>query len=258
MTPGALVLAGLAALAAGIVNALAGGGTLLSFPMLIALGLPPVSANVTNTVALAPGYLGGTYAQRADLEGQGRRMRALLPAAAIGGLIGGALLLVTPDRVFAVLVPFLIVGAVVVLALGDRVKRVVAERVSGGHGGPERLAGPVAGVLAASVYGGYFGGGLGIILLAVLGTVLVDTLTRLNALKQCTSLVVNGTAAAFFVFSDRVAWDAAAVMCVGALVGGLVGGRIAGRLPARVLQRVVLTIGVVVAAVYGVRQLGLV
>lgn len=256
MTPGDLVLAGLAALAAGVVNALAGGGTLLSFPMLLALGVPPVAANVTNTVALAPGYLGGTWAQRADLAGQGRRLRVLLPAAALGGLVGGILLLVTPERVFSALVPFLILGAVAVLALGDRVKRAVAMRVSGHAEGAERLLAPAVGVLLASVYGGYFGGGLGIILLAVLGTVLVDSLTRLNALKQCSSMVVNGMAAAYFLFSGQVVWPAAAVMCVGALAGGLAGGRLAGRLPGHVLQRLVLAIGVVVAGVYAARTFG--
>ena len=125
MTPGELALAGLAALAAGLVNALAGGGTLISFPMLLALGVPPVTANVTNTVALVPGYLGGTYAQRGDLGGQGRRLRVLLPAAALGGILGAVLLLVTPESAFEVLVPFLIIGAVVILGLGDTVKQRV-------------------------------------------------------------------------------------------------------------------------------------
>ena len=125
MTPGELAIAGLAALAAGIVNALAGGGTLISFPVLLALGVPPVVANVTNTVALVPGYLGGTVAQRADLDGQGRRVRVLLPVAALGGAAGGALLLVTPEQVFEILIPILILAAVGVLALGDAFRQMV-------------------------------------------------------------------------------------------------------------------------------------
>lgn len=254
MTPGELALAGLAALVAGLVNALAGGGTLISFPMLLALGVPPISANVTNTVALVPGYLGGTVAQRADLDRQGRRLRVLMPAAALGGLAGAALLLLTPESVFEVLVPILILAAVGVLALGDAVKRRVAERISRAvDGAPEHLLGPAIGVFAAAIYGGYFGGGLGIIVLAVLGIVLVDTMTRLNALKQSTSLVVNVCAAVFFVFSAHVLWSAAAVMCVGALIGGFSGGRIAHRLPPKALQRVVLAIGVIVAVVYAAR-----
>lgn len=253
MTPGQLALAGLAALAAGIVNALAGGGTLISFPMLIALGVPPVSANVTNTVALVPGYLGGAVAQRADLDRQGRRLRVLLPAAALGGLAGAALLLLTPERVFEVLVPVLILAAVAVLALGDSVKRRVAERISqAADGAPEHLVGPAVGVFLAAIYGGYFGGGLGIIVLAVLGVILVDTLTRLNAVKQVTSLVVNAVAAGVFVLFGDVVWSAAAVMLVCAVVGGFLGGTLASRVPARVLQRIVLVIGVAVAIGYAV------
>lgn len=254
MTPGDLALAGLAALIAGVVNALAGGGTLISFPMLLALGVPPVSANVTNTVALVPGYLGGTLAQRADLGGQGRRLRVLMPAAAAGGLVGAALLLLTPERAFEVLIPVLILAAVAVLALGDAVKRRVAERVSRlGADGVERLAGPAVGIFLAAIYGGYFGGGLGIIVLAVLGTILVDSLTRLNALKQVSSLVINAVAAAVFVAFGDVVWSAAAVMLVCAVVGGYLGGTLAGRVSARTLQRIVLVIGVVVAVAYAVR-----
>ncbi|MGI9116938.1 MAG: sulfite exporter TauE/SafE family protein [Gaiellales bacterium] len=253
MTPAEYVVAGLAALAAGLVNALAGGGTLISFPVLLALGVPPVTANITNTVALVPGYLGGTYAQRGDLVGQGRRMRVLLPVAALGGVVGAGLLLVTPDSAFEVLVPFLILGAVVILALGDRVKQAVAARVSQHHDGRERLTGPAVGLFLAAIYGGYFGGGLGIIVLAVLGMVLVDTLTRVNALKQCSSLVINGVAAVVFLFSGHVLWMTAGVMLVCALLGGYLGGRVATRVPARVLQRIVLVIGAVVAVVYAAR-----
>jgi len=257
MTPADLALAGLAALAAGAVNALAGGGTLISFPVLLALGVPPISANITNTVALVPGYLGGTYAQRADLTGQGRRMRVLLPAAALGGLAGAALLLLTPERAFEVLIPFLIVVAVVVLALGDQVKRRIAARVSRLRpDGVEDLAGPTIGVFLAAIYGGYFGGGLGIIVLAVLGVVLVDSLTRINALKQTTSLVVNGAAALVFVVLGDVLWGTAAVMLVAALIGGYLGGTLAGRVPASVLQRIVLVIGVVVAIAYSLSIFG--
>jgi len=248
MTPGELALAGLAALIAGIVNALAGGGTLISFPMLLALGVPPISANVTNTVALVPGYLGGTLAQRSDLDRQGRRLRVLMPAAALGGLAGAALLLLTPESVFAVLVPILILAAVAVLALGDAVKRRVAERISRTlDGGPERLLGPAIGVFAAAIYGGYFGAGLGIILLAVLGLALPDPLVRVNAYKQALSLVINVLAALFFVFSGKVEWQYAAVMAVGSLIGGNVGGRLVGVLKPTVLRVAVIVFGVAAA-----------
>lgn len=253
MGPGDIALAGLAALAAGLVNALAGGGTLISFPVLLALGVPPVTANVTNTVALVPGYLGGAAAQRGDLVGQGRRLRVLLPAALLGGVVGAAALLLLPERFFEVSVPFLIGAAVIVLALGDRIKRSVAQRISHPEGRIEHLAGPAVGIFLAAIYGGFFGGGLGIIVLAVLGAVLVDTLTRINALKQTISLVVNTAAAAVFVLSGDVLWATAAVMLVAALAGGYLGGRVAGRLPAAVLQRVVVVIGTVVAIAYAVR-----
>ena len=256
MTPAQYAIAGLAALAAGLVNALAGGGTLISFPVLLALGVPPVTANVTNTVALVPGYLGGTIAQRDDLKGQGHRLRVLMPAAALGGILGAVLLLITPESVFKVLVPFLIIGAVVILGLGDRVKRRVATRISHLHDGIESLRGPVVGVFLAAIYGGYFGGGLGIIVLAVLGMVLVDSITRINALKQCTSLAVNGFAAIIFLFSGDVLWITAAVMLVCALIGGFLGGEVAHHVPGRVLQRLVLVIGVLVAIGYTVRNFG--
>ncbi len=256
MSPGELAVAGLAALAAGIVNALAGGGTLISFPALLALGVPPIAANVTNTVALVPGYLGGTIAQRSDLTGQGRRLRIILPVAALGGVAGAALLLVTPESTFAVMIPFLILTAVVLLALGDTVKQQVAVRISQMYGGREHLLGPTISVFFAAIYGGYFGGGLGIIVLAVLGIVLVDSFKRINALKQCSSLVINGAAAVVFALSGHVLWLTALVMLLCALLGGYLGGRLAGRLSSTILQRLVLVIGVVVAVVYSVRTFG--
>ena len=183
-------------------------------------------------------------------------MRVLLPLAALGGLVGAGLLLLTPESAFEVLIPFLIIGAVVLLALGNTVKKRVAERISHHQGGRERLLGPAIGIFAAAIYGGYFGGGLGIIVLAVLGVVLVDTLTRINALKQCSSLVINAAGALVFVFSGHVLWVTAAVMLICALGGGYLGGHLATRLPAVVLQRVVIGVGVVVAVVYSVRTFG--
>ena len=255
MTPGQLAIAGLAALAAGVVNALAGGGTLISFPVLLALGIPPIAANVTNTVALVPGYLSGTWAQRLDLQGQARRLWVLLPVAACGGLVGAGLLLITPERAFTLLIPLLIITAVAILALGDQVKRRLAARISRRPSGHEHLLGPAVGVFFAAIYGGYFGGGLGIIVIAVLGFVLVDSLRRLNALKQSVSLVVNAGAALIFACSGRVWWGTALVMLVCALLGGYIGGHTAGRLSPAVLQRVVLIIGVVVAVAYTVKTL---
>jgi uncharacterized membrane protein YfcA len=247
------LLIGLAAVAGGLVNALAGGGTLITFPMLTAIGIPAVAANVTNTVALCPGYLGATLAQQNDLRGQKRRLWLLLPSAVVGGVIGGILLLNTGERVFRSLVPFLILLASGLLAAQDPVRAWIARR-TGQDGTTPRADGWTAlPIGAAAIYGGYFGAGLSVIVLAVLGLVIEDTLTRLNALKQAISFSVNTAAAIFFLFSGQVVWPAAIVMAVGALLGGVIGGRLAGRIRPIVLRRIVVTVGVVVALIYLVR-----
>lgn len=247
-----LLLAAAAALVAGAINALAGGGTLVTFPALLALGVPAVVANVTNTVALCPGYVGGTLAQKADLRGQGPRLRRLLPAAALGGVLGGWLLLESGEKLFRGLVPWLILLASLLLAGQGRVRAWLGRRL--GHGGDERLERatwlPVG---LAAVYGGYFGAGLSVIVLAALGLSARESLTRLNAAKQAIALVVNAAAAVFFLFSGQVAWSFAAVMAVGALVGGALGGRLAGRLPPTALRWTVVGLGLAVAAVYFAR-----
>ena len=247
------ILIGLAAMGAGAINALAGGGTLITFPMLTAVGLPAVAANVTNTVALCPGYLGGTLAQVKDLRDQKQRLWLYLPAGAIGGVLGGLLLLYTGERVFRAIVPFLILMASGLLAVQEPLRAWVlrrAQSASASHGTARWSLLPVG---LATVYGGYFGAGVSVIILAVLGLVLDDSLTRLNALKQSISFVTNVAAATFFLFSGQVVWPAALVMAVGALVGGAVGGRLAGRVKPATLRWMVVTIGVVVAIIYLVR-----
>jgi uncharacterized protein len=246
-------LVGMAAVAAGMVNALAGGGTLITFPMLLAVGVPAVGANVTNTVALCPGYLGATLAQAKDLQGQKRRMWMMLPASIIGGVIGGILLLNTGERVFRALVPFLILLASGLLAVQESLRAWLMRRAekTGSKTLSEQWAALPAGL--AAIYGGYFGAGLSVIVLAALCLLLDDTLTRLNALKQSVSLIVNVAAALFFVFSGQVLWSAALVMAAGALIGGVVGGRVAGHIKPALLRRLVVGIGIVVAAVYLVR-----
>lgn len=248
------LLIALAGIGAGLVNALAGGGTLISFPVLMMLGAPAVAANVTNTVALCPGYLGATLAQRNDLRGQKGRVWRCLPTGAIGGVLGGILLLNTGERAFSALVPYLILLASGLLAVQDPVRRWVLRR-AGHHAESQQtlehwIAAPVT---LAAVYGGYFGAGLSVIVLAALGLMVEDSLTRLNALKQGVALAVNTAAAVFFVFSGHVLWWAAAVMAVGAIAGGAIGGRLAGRVRPEVLRRLVVAIGVVVAIGYFMR-----
>src|SRR5687768_12611751 len=173
-----LLLAALAAVAAGAVNALAGGGTLITFPILIFLGIPAVTANVTNTVALCPGYFGGTLAQWNDLRGQKNRLWLIIPAGIVGGVLGGFLLLQTGEKLFRELVPYLILLASALLAIQDPVRAWLMRRLAEGESsaGTETFAWLPVGL--ASVYGGYFGAGLSVIVLASLGVTLEDTLTR--------------------------------------------------------------------------------
>lgn len=247
------ILITLAAMAAGLVNALAGGGTLISFPMLTFVGLPAVAANVTNTVALVPGYLGATFAQSSDLHGQMRRLWWAVPAGIVGGIIGGLLLLGTGEKLFRQLIPFLILLASALLAVQDPVRRWLQRRAqqTAGRSLAEGWAALPVGL--AAVYGGYFGAGLSVIVLAVLGLTVEDNLTRLNALKQGVAFSTNIAAALLFVFSGPVHWPAALVMMIGALIGGALGGRLAGRIKPATLRWVVAAIGVTVAMIYLVR-----
>ena len=247
-----LLLIGLGAVAAGFVNALAGGGTLISFPILTALGIPPVAANITNTVALCPGYLGATLAQRDLLADQKHRLWWYLPAALLGGLAGALLLLVSGERLFSAAIPWLILLATVLMAVGEPLNQWLARNQSDDTA-TSREALVAIPVTLASVYGGYFGAGLSVIILAVLGSALRDSLTRLNALKQSIAFAANIAAAVVFSFSGQVDWLVAAVMAACALVGGAVGGKLAGRLNPVVLRWVVVIIGLTVSIYYFVK-----
>ncbi len=262
------VLVILAAIAAGLVNALAGGGTLITFPTLVFAGLPSVAANMTNTVALVPGYLGGILGQRKDLQGQKQRLLLFIPAGAIGGFIGGVLLQLSGEKLFRSLIPFLILLASFLLAIQDPVKAWLNRRLqarqaahaasipgaSDPPSNPTAISGLSSGLVGlAAIYGGYFGAGLSVIILSVLGMVLDDSLTRLNALKQAISFSANMAAAVFFVFSGQVDWPVALLMAVGALLGGNLGGRLAGRIKPATLRWMVVVIGVVVGIIYLVR-----
>ena len=244
-----LALLFLAALGAGAVNALAGGGSILTFPALIAAGLPPLGANVTNTVALFPGYVGGVIGQAGDLRGQGRRLLLLLPVALVGGLAGGLLILASSERLFQSLVPWLLLGGCALLGVQDQVRGSLQRRA-----GVLGLAWAVVPVLLAAIYGGYFGAGLSVIFLAVLGLTLDDSLTRLNALKQALALGANLAAAVLFLGSDLLNVRAALVMALGALLGGSLGGRLASVMPAKWLRMLVIAIGVAVALLFLVRR----
>jgi uncharacterized membrane protein YfcA len=212
----------------------------------VAIGLPAVVANVTNTVALAPGFGGATLAQRRDLIGQGRRLAWMLPVAAAAGVGGGLLLLHTGEAAFKAVVPYLILLAAVALVAQGRLRDWLVARSGGQHS--EGWA--IAVVAVVSVYGGYFGAAMGVMLLAALAIVIGDSLIRLNALKQAISLTVNVSAAVVFAASGQVNWPIAGVMLAASLVGGALGGIIASRIPPAVLRWMIVVLAVVVASLY--------
>lgn len=239
--------AGGAAAVAGAVNALAGGGTLVSFPTLVLLGVPAVGANVTNTVALSPGYLSGTWAQRADLRSQLAWARLMSFTAALGGLCGSILLVVIPAKAFRISVPYLILVACALLLFQDRLRSMMTLPEPGDDAAPPWKPAIIPVIFVAAAYGGFFGAGLGIILLAVLGMFSPEPLAKLNALKQALQFVVNVVAAVFFAFSGRVVWPLVPVMAAAAVVGGFAGGRLASVIDSVLLRRVVVVAGVGVA-----------
>jgi uncharacterized membrane protein YfcA len=249
MTTVDYVYVALAALAAGAINAVAGGGSLITFPTLVAVGLPPVVASITNTVALCPGYLGATLSQRRDLVGQRRRALMLLPIGALGGVAGAYLLLHTDPRAFDFAVPFLLLFAAILVGAQDQIRKFLF-----GHERKQRAeALAMIPVGLAGIYGGYFGAGMGVMILAALGIVLHDGLPRINALKQCVSLSCNVAAAGVFMFSGQIDWPVAGVMLVCALAGGLIGGKLAAKLPATWLRWLVVVLGVSLSIVYFAR-----
>jgi uncharacterized membrane protein YfcA len=243
--PDAALLA-VAGLAAGTSNSIAGGGTLISFPALLAVGHPVLSANVTNTVSVWPGYLSGAAAYRPELKGQRVRVKSLAPTAAAGGVIGTILLLTAPPGLFKALVPFLVLSAVVLLGLQPRLSAWVQGRKR--EAITHRSLGLHAATFAGGVYGAYFGGGLGVILLGVLAVFLDDQLQRLNGLRSVLSLVINTVALAGFVIFAPVAWSAVAVIAPASLLGGVVGANLARRLNANFLRYTVMAFGAAVAA----------
>jgi uncharacterized membrane protein YfcA len=236
---GLLVLA--AGTLAGAINAVAGGGTLISFPALLSVGISPVTANITSSVGLLSGYAGGSVAYRQELEGQRERAKGLLIAAVVGGLVGAVLLLLTPGERFRDVVPFLILLSSALLAVQPRLAGWLK-----GHGSDRPAWQVQVPVGLAAVYGSYFGGALGVILLAVLGLLVADELQRLNALKGVLSLVINLAGVAVFLFTGHVDWLAAGLLAVGAYLGATVGVKAARKLPGQTVRAFVVVAGLVV------------
>lgn len=240
-----------AGLTAGIVNSVAGGGSLVTFPALIATGLPPVPANVTNSVSVCPGYLASVAGSWPDLRGQRRRAAELLPTAVVGATAGCVLLLTTPAEVFDVVVPFLVLGAAGVLAFQERLRRLVGHP----HAMPEwrrRLSLHLLAGIGA-VYGGYFGAALGVVLVAVLALVIDESMARINALKNVLSATLGLVTVLVFGLVGPVHWVSVAVLVPATIAGGYSGAVVARKLPSAVLRWGIVCYGVGIGVLLAVR-----
>lgn len=237
------VLVFVAGIAAGTINTVVGSGTLITFPVLLSVGLSPVTANVSNTLGLVPGSAMGAYGYRRELAGQRRRAIVLGTASALGGITGAVLLLTLPAGAFKAIVPALIIVALVLVVFG---KRITAAVTAGRHT-PADTVGPWlwVTVFGTGVYGGYFGAAQGVLLLALLGIFVSGTLQQHNGLKNVLAGLVNGVAAVVFVIAAHLDWAAAGLIAAGSVLGGILGAGIGRRLPAPVLRAVIVVVGIV-------------
>lgn len=231
--------------AAGAINAVVGSGTLITFPALLALGYPPVLANVSNNIGLVPGVLGSVYGYRRELRGQGRRLARFAAASALGGLAGAVLLLRLPAQTFQAAVPVLILTACALTLAQPLVRRRLERRAQTHEHGPRGLW---LAVCAAGVYGGYFGAAQGIVLIGLLACSVRESLHRLNAAKNVLAAIVNAVAALVFAATTEVDWCGAGLIAVGAMLGGLMGARVGRRLPPAALRGLIVAVGVAASA----------
>jgi len=237
------LLTGGAAFAAGVLNAIAGGGSFLTFPALVFAGVPPLAANATSAMAVSPGYLGSTWGFRAELKALPKSLlRKEVTIAALGGLIGAGLLLVTPAKVFSGLVPWLLLVATGLFAAGPWLAK--------GNSGQGQPAWRLPGLMLVAVYGGYFNGGLGILLMALYTLTGESRLNTVNALKNLNSFVLSLLSVLAFALAGAIVWPQAIWMMVLATAGGWVGARLAKRLPVRWVRWLVIATGLVMSAVF--------
>jgi uncharacterized protein len=236
----------LAGVAAGTINTVVGSGTLITFPTLLAIGVPPVTANVSNTLGLVPGSLSGAIGYRRELEGQRTRLLRLGAGSALGGVTGALLLLVLPEEAFKAIVPVLIaIGCLLVVFQPAISRRVAARAEARGLTRPEHGAVWVwVLVFLAGVYGGYFGAAQGVLLMAILGVGLTETMQRNNATKNVLALLVNLVAAIVFVFVANIDYKVAGIIAVGSVIGGQVGATVGRRLPSWALRAFIVVVGV--------------
>lgn len=247
-----MVLIALAGLGAGAINALVGSGTLITFPTLVTLGYPPVTATMSNAIGLVAGSVSGTWGYRAELRGQWNRLRWQLPASLAGAVLGAFLLLHLPEKVFAEVVPVLLVLALILVIAGPRIQAWTGRRAeeagrSAEHITPARMAVLVIGTFAVGVYGGYFTAAQGILLVGLMGALLPESVQRMNAAKNLLALVVNVVAAIAYtlVAFDRISWPAAGLIAGGSLIGGLIGARYGRRLSGNALRAIIVVVGLI-------------
>lgn len=254
MSPLEAVAIGLAGLAAGTINTVVGSGTLITFPTLLAFGVPPVTANVSNTIGLVPGSVSGVVGYRRELEGQRPRVLRIGVASLIGGVVGGVLLLVLPDKAFSAIVPALVALGILLVVFQPRITRWTEARHDAVGAAPRN---PVLGswwvwpaVLVAGVYGGYFGAAQGVLLMGIMGVGIPETLQRLNALKNVLAAIVNAVAGLLFAVVADVDWTIVLLIGIGSVIGGQLGATVGRRLPGPVLRGVIVVVGLVALTVF--------
>jgi uncharacterized membrane protein YfcA len=241
MSIGEIIAIGLAGLAAGMINTMVGSGTLITFPVLLAFGYPPVTANVSNTIGLVPGSISGAVGYRRELVGQRRRMMRLGSASVLGGATGAVLLLVLPASAFKTIVPVFIAIALVLVVLQPRLKQLLAKREID----PRREGGilTLLAIYLTGIYGGYFGAAQGILLLGILGVALSQTLQRTNALKNVLAGLTNGVAGLYFIVAAHVDWAPAGIIACTSIIGAQLGAHYGRRLPPAALRGLIVVVG---------------
>jgi uncharacterized protein len=248
LKPTAALVAFGAAVVAGAINSVAGGGTLLTFPTLIWLGLPSINANATSTVAIWPGTVGTIWGYRTELRTSSPRMLALVAPSVVGGILGALLLNYTPPAVFDALVPFLILFATLLFMIQEPIQRRLKISNPESHKSTNWLVGAMLFQLFVALYGGYFGAGIGILMLAALSVMGFTDIHQMNALKALLGASVNGVAAIYFIWARMVYWPEFVVMVIGAIIGGYGGALIAKRIGGVAVRRIVIVVGLAMAA----------
>ncbi|WP_040686014.1 sulfite exporter TauE/SafE family protein [Nocardia vinacea] len=234
-----------AGIAAGGINTIVGSGTLITFPVLLAFGIPPVTANVSNTIGLVPGGVSGAYGYRRELEGQRARLVRLGSASLLGGVTGAILLLILPAAAFKAIVPVLIIAALILVVVQPRLARWVKERRAADTGPAPEHGGLIlyVAIFLCGIYGGYFGAAQGVLLIGLLGVFVHEDIQRLNGVKNVLGLLVNAVSAVVFTVIADVDWRVAALIAVGSIIGGQLGAKMGRRMPPTALRAVIVVVG---------------